>query len=454
MQQILQIPQLQPRFIGRLVGPSDPDYDQLRTVFMGGIDRKPSLIILAQNTTDVQQAIALSQETKLELAIRSGGHSSAAHSVSDGGIVLDLRQMKAIELDKSSQTVWVEPGLTAAELTNALDKDDFVLGFGDTGSVGIGGITLCGGIGFLVRKFGMAIDNLLAAEIVTADGRVLNVNTDHHPDLFWAIRGGGGNFGVVTRFQFKLHRLTEVVGGLLVLPAQPELVASFMTLAAQAPDELSTILNIMPAPPMPFLPAEHHGQLVMMAMMLFAGPAKAAEPVLAPFRALAAPLADMVKPIRYREMFWPDDDSYHPTAAAQTMFMDQVDLPIATTIIDQLKSSDASMRVVQLRALGGALAQVSNDATAFAHRHSHILVNVAAFYQGPEDRGRREAWVKKVAADLQQSDHGAYVAFLGADEVNRIKDAYPATTWERLAQVKRQYDPDNFFRLNQNIEPN
>jgi FAD/FMN-containing dehydrogenase len=447
------IPKLQAEFTGRLVSPNDTDYDQLRTVFYGGIDKKPAIIILAENSTDVRKAISFAQTHKLELAVRSGGHSFAGFCGCDGGVVLDLRKMKKLEIDASSKTAWAEAGLTAGEFTKAADKYDLAVGFGDTGSVGIGGITLGGGVGFLVRKFGMAIDNLLAAEVVTADGQLLQVDAENHPDLFWAIRGGGGNFGVVTRFKFQLHPVSNAYGGMLILPASPEVLVKYMEEAAKAPDELSSIVNIMPSPPMPMVPAEYHGKLIMMALMMYVGEKDAAEQALTPFRALAQPIADLLHPMRYAEIFQPDDGSYHPTAASHTMLMKEIDTEIATKIIDRLQACDAQMRVVQFRTLGGAMARVPVEATAFAHRSSKIMVNVAAFYQGPEDQKVREAWVADFAQLLDQGDDGAYVGFLGPNDASRTANAYPSTTFKRLSVIKSQYDPTNFFHLNQNIEP-
>jgi FAD/FMN-containing dehydrogenase len=283
--------------------------------------------------------------------------------------------MRGLDLDAETRTAWAQPGLTAGEYTTAAAAHGLATGFGDTGSVGIGGITLAGGVGFLVRKHGLTIDNLLAAEVVTADGELLNVDANHIPDLFWALRGGGGNFGVATRFQFRLHRLDEIVGGMLLLPASTEVVAGFIALAEAAPEELSTIANVMVAPPLPFLPAELHGQLIIMAMMAYAGEVEAGQRALAPFQALATPLADMVRPMPYPEIYPPEDPSYHPAAVGHTMFLDQIDHQVAETIIRYLQASDASVRVAQLRVLGGAMARVPAEATAFAHRHSAIMAN-------------------------------------------------------------------------------
>jgi FAD/FMN-containing dehydrogenase len=448
------MPQLRASVAGQVIAPEDAAYDAARTPFYGGFDRCPAVIVRVANATDVSRVVMLARETGLELAIRSGGHSAVGHGTSDGGIVLDLSNMRALDINVEARTAWAETGLTAGEYTAAAAAHGLATGFGDTGSVGIGGITLGGGVGYFTRKYGMTIDDLLAAEIVTADGQLLYVDAETHPDLFWAIRGGGGNFGVVTRFKFRLHEVETITGGMLFLPATPETVRAFVAEAEAAPDELGTIANIMPAPPMPFLPPEHHGQLVIMAMLVYAdGDTEASQRAIAPFRALAKPIADMVRPMRYPEMFPPEDGSYHPTAVARTMFVDRIDHGAAETIMRCLTASDAAMRVAQLRVLGGAMARVPADATAFAHRRSRIMVNVAAFYNGPEDRPAREAWVADFAAALNQGDSGAYVNFLTNEGEEQVRAAYPESTWNRLAAIKARYDPTNLFHLNHNIPP-
>ncbi|MBK9709861.1 MAG: FAD-binding oxidoreductase [Kouleothrix sp.] len=447
------ISELRAALSGRVIAPDDAGYDAARTVFYGGIDRRPALIARVANAADVARVITHARATGLELAVRSGGHSVAGHSVSDGGIVLDLADMKALAIDPERRTAWAEAGLTAGEYTAAAAAYGLATGFGDTGSVGIGGITLGGGVGYLVRKYGLTIDNLIAADIVTADGQLRRVDSATNPDLFWAIRGGGGNFGVATRFQFRLHEVDTIVGGMLLLPATPDVIAGFVAAAEAAPEELSTIANVMPAPPMPFVPAEQRGRLVVMAIMAYAGPAEAGQRALAPFRALATPVADLIRPMPYPEIYPPDEGGYHPTAVARTMFVDSIDRGVAETIVDHLEASDAAMRVAQIRVLGGAMARVPPDATAFAHRASRIMVNVASFYQGSQDRARRDAWVSGFAAALRQDDAGAYVGFLGDEGAARVRAAYPAATWDRLRAIKARYDPANLFRLNQNIPP-
>ena len=449
----ISIQKLRNEFKDRIIAPGDPDYDKARTVFYGGVDRRPAVIIKVADTNDVVRVINLARESGLELAVRSGGHSSVGHSVTEGGIVLDLSDMKDLQIDPESRTAWAESGLTAGEFAVAAAAYGLAIGFGDTGSVGIGGITLGGGVGYLVRKYGLTIDSLLAAEVVTADGQIRHVDEHTHPDLFWAIRGGGGNFGVVTRFKFQLYEVPTVVGGMLILPATPETIAEFIAAAEAAPEELSTIANVMFAPPMPFLPQEAHGKLIIMAFLVYAGEAEASERALAPFRALATPFADMLKPMSYPEIYPPEEGEYHPIAASRTMFVDKIDLSVAKTIVDHLQASTALMKVAQLRVLGGAMARVRVDATAFAHRGSKIMVNIAALYENPEEKALHEAWVADFASALLQSDNGAYVNFLGDEGEERIRAAYPGDTWDRLAEIKAHYDPMNLFRLNQNILP-
>ena len=449
----IPIDRLRTELQGRVITPDDPDYDVARTVFVGGIDRRPAVITRPAGAPDVARVLALARETGAELAVRSGGHSNGGLGVSEGGIVIDLRDMRGIEIDAAGRTAWAETGLTARDYSTAAAEHGLATGFGDTGSVGIGGITLGGGIGYLVRKHGLTIDDLLAAEVVTADGELLHVDAANHPDLFWAIRGGGGNFGVATRFQYRLHDVSSFVGGMLMLPATAEVVAGFIAQAEAAPEELSTIANVMPAPPMPFLPPEHHGKLVVMGLLAFSGETAAAERALAPFRALATPLADMVRPMAYPEIYPPDDPSYKPLAAARTMFLDRVDLAAAEGILAQLGDGPAPFRVAQLRVLGGAMARVPSDATAFAHRGSRILANLATIYERPDQRDACEAWVDAFRAAIVQDDRGAYVNFLPADGGASVHTAYPGATWARLVDVKRRYDPGNLFRLNQNIPP-
>lgn len=449
----ISIPKLRSAFMGQVIGPEDAGYDSARRVFYGGIDRRPAVIIRPVDNDEVSLIVSLARQTGLELAVRSGGHSAAGHSLSEGGIVLDLSAMRALSIDVERRTAWAEAGLTAGEYTEAAAAYGLATGFGDTASVGIGGLTLGGGVGYLVRKYGLTIDSLIAADVVTADGQLVRADAEKNSDLFWAIRGGGGNFGVATRFQFQLHPVDSVVGGMLILPATPEAISGFIAEAEAAPEELSTIANVMAAPPMPFLPTDLHGKLILMGMLVYVGDVEAGLRALAPFKALATPLADMVRPMRYPEIYPPEDSSYHPTAVGRTMFVDHIDHSVAETIIQALQASDAPVRVAQLRVLGGAMSRVPTEATAYAHRKQRVMSNLAAFYESPETRAARQAWVDDFAAALNQGDASVYANFLGDEGEAQVRNAYPGSTWEKLAAIKRRYDPANLFHLNQNIPP-
>jgi FAD/FMN-containing dehydrogenase len=448
------IAQLRSSFDGRVTGPGDTGYDQARKVFYGKWDRRPAAVVRPTSAAEVAQVVTLAAESGSELAVRSGGHSLAGHSVSDGGIVLDLAELTALDIDLEGRTAWAQSGLTAGAYSAQVGEHGLATGFGDTGSVGIGGITLGGGVGFLVRKHGLTIDSLLAAELVTADGQILEVDDEHHPDLFWAIRGGGGNFGVATRFRFRLHELPSIVGGMLLLPGSPEVIEGLVAAAAAAPEELSLIANVMVAPPMPFIPASAHGQLVVMALLAYAGDAEAGERALAPIRALAEPLADMVQPMPYAGLFQGGgDDMEVVEESARSLFCDTVDATAAKAVIEHLQASTAPMAVAQLRVLGGAMARVPVEATAFAHRHRPMMAGVGCVYEQAADRPAHDAWADEFAAALRQGDPGVYVNFLSDEGPARVREAYPGPTWDRLVEVKRRWDPDNLFRHNQNIPP-
>jgi FAD/FMN-containing dehydrogenase len=449
------IAQLRADLNGRVITPDDAEYDQARAVFYGSFDRRPAFIVRPKDAGEVSRVVSLARETELELAVRSGGHSLAGHGVSESGIVLDLAEMRALDIDVPSRTAWAEAGLTAAEYTAAAAVHGLATGFGDTGSVGIGGLTLGGGVGFLVRKHGLTIDNLLAAELVTADGELVYTDAETHPDLFWAIRGGGGNFGVATRFQFRLHELDTIVGGMLILPATPEVIASFVAEAEAAPEELSAIANIMVAPPMPFLPAEAHGKLVLIALICYAGEVEAGERAVAPFRALAEPISDGVRTMRYPEIYelFGEEGPGPAQEVARSLFMDAVHHESAQAIVEHLQASTAFFAAAQLRVLGGAAARVPVEATAYAHRGRRVIAALGAVYEREEETPEHEVWVTGFAAALRQRDAGVYVNFVGDEGEARVRDAYPEPTWDRLAAIKGRYDPTNLFRLNQNIPP-
>jgi FAD/FMN-containing dehydrogenase len=448
----IRIDDLRAELSGELLALDDPGYDDARTVFFKGVDRHPLAVARVADAEDVARVVSSARDGGLELAVRSGGHSWAGHGTSEGGIVIDLSGMKGLEIDGDVRTAWVETGITAGEYTAITGERGLVTGLGDTGSVGVGGITLAGGFGFLARKNGLTIDDLLAADVVTADGELVRASESSEPDLFWAIRGGEGNFGVVTRLQLRLHEISEIVGGMLILSGTPEVITGFLEAAEAAPEELSTIANVMLAPPMPFIPEDAHGKPILIGLMAYVGPVDQGEAVLAPFRALAEPYADMVRPMRYPELYEGPEQGVR-FASGTNFFADSLEPSAPEAILEQLPQSAAMMKAVQLRVLGGALARVPNDATAFAHRDRRLFVNVTAMYADAAERETHDSWVARLADSLGRDGAGGYVGFLGDEDESAIRAAYPGSAWDRLRQVKGRYDPDNLFRLNHNIPP-
>jgi hypothetical protein len=453
----LPLDELRARVSGRVITPDDDGYNEARGVLYDFADRHPAAVVKVATAQDVAAVVDLARESGLELAVRSGGHSGAGHSTTDGGLVIDLRDLSKVEVDAAARTAWAEAGATAADVVAAADAHDLAVGFGDTGSVGIGGITSGGGIGYLSRKHGMTIDSVIAADVVTADGQLHHVDADHEPDLFWAIRGGAGNAGVVTRFQYRLQPLGDAYGGMLFLPANADTIAGFIAAAEAAPEELGTIANVMNCPPMPFIPEELHGSLVIMGLIFWSGPPADGPAAIAPFRALATPLADFVRPMRYPEMFPPEEPQGEGApkfiASSRILFMTHVDRDVAQSIIDTIATAPSHMGVAQIRVLGGEMARVPADATAFAYRDAPIMTAVAGLTFDPAVREANERWVDAFKASLDQGYEGAYVNFINDEGPDRVRDAYPVATRARLAEIKRRYDPTNLFHRNQNVPP-
>ena len=407
----------------------------------------------AAGAGDVARTVVLARDAGMELAVRSGGHSVAGHSTVDDGIVLDLSGMKGLHIDAERRTAWAQPGLTAGEYTAAAAAHGLATPFGDTGSVGIAGLTLGGGIGFLVRKYGLAIDALQAVEIVTADGRLITANADHHPDLFWAVRGGGGNFGVVTRFQFKLYPVETVLGGALFLPPTADVLNSLVPIAANAPEELSTISFLMAIPPVPFVPAERHGELALIVMFVWSGDPADGNAAIEPFRQVATPIAEAVMPMPYPGIYQFTEGGGAPgRGVVRSRFMNALSDASIESILSAMAVASPSA-IVQIRVLGGAMARVPVAETAFAHRSAPIMVAIIDHYEDPASDAAELAWTEALHEALAPDASGVYSNFLQDEGEDRLRDAYPGGTYERLAAIKRRYDPTNFFRLNQNIRP-
>jgi len=440
--------------LGEVILPGQSDYDRARQIHDLTYDRHPTMIVRAAGQGDVARTVAFAAETGMQLAVRAGGHSVAGYSTVDGGIVLDLSQMKGLHIDVERRIAWAQPGLTAMEYTQAAAVHGLATPFGDTGSVGIAGLTLGGGIGWLARKYGLAIDALQAVEIVTADGRLITASEDEHPDLFWAVRGGGGNFGVVTRFQYALYPVGEVLGGALFLPPTKEVLRSLVPIAASAPEELTTISFLMRIPPAPFVAPEQVGQLALIVMFVYAGDPADGQAAIAPFREVAEPILEVAMPMPYPGI-------YQFTAAAEapgygvirSRFLDTIEDDAIDATLDAMAAAPSPMAMVQLRVLGGAVSRVPADATAFAHRAAPIMVAILDHYMDPSTEAEQVAWTEGLHEQLAARSVGVYSNFLAVEGDQRIHEAYPGAAYPRLADIKRRYDPSNLFSLNQNIRP-
>jgi len=438
---------------GSVVVDGDAGYDAAREVHNSRFDRSPSVIVRAADAADVARTVTLAAANGLELAVRSGGHSLAGHGVSEGGIVLDLSPMKGLLIDPDRRLAWAQPGLTAGEVTAAAAEHGLAVPFGDTASVGIGGLTTGGGIGFLTRKHGLTIDNLVAAELVTADGRIRTVDEEHDPELFWAVRGGGGNVGVVTRFVYRLVEAGLVVGGGLALPARPDVIVGLVKAAAAAPDELTLISFVMQAPPAPFIPPDRVGELVVFVLGVYAGDLEAGQAAWAPIRALAEPVADLVGPMPYATIYqFTSEGEKRGGGSIRSWFADDLDRSDAEAILEFMRRAPGPA-MTQIRVLGGAMARVDADATAFSQRDARIMVAAMAMFEDGADPTPVDAWTAAFFTAFLNRVTGAYANFLGAEGEERVRSAYPHGAYESLAAIKRRYDPRNVFRLNQNIRP-
>jgi FAD/FMN-containing dehydrogenase len=439
---------------GNAIRPDDAEYEAARQVHNATYDKRPMLIVQAANAGDVARTVVFARESGLELAVRGGSHSLAGHGTSEGGVVLDLGQMKGLHIDPERRLAWAQPGLRAEEYTVAAAAHGLATPFGDTGSVGIAGLTLGGGIGWLVRRHGLAIDALVSVELVTADGRLVTASATEHPDLFWAVRGGGGNFGVVTRFQFRLYPVPQILGGALFMPATREVLQALQPIAASAPEELTTISFLMAAPPAPFIPAEVHFQPTLAIMFVYDGDAEAGAAAIAPFREVATPLAELVMPMPYPGIYeMLRDAERRGPVSHRSLFMDTLDDAAIDEILARHAAPSTPMAMTQIRILGGAMGRVAADATAFAHRDANVMVMIIAPFEDAAELPVHAAWTQAYFDALQPKATGVYSNFLENEGEARIRDAYPTETYRRLVEVKRRYDPTNLFRLNQNIRP-
>jgi FAD/FMN-containing dehydrogenase len=443
---------------GQLLLPDDHGYDDARRGYNRLHDRRPAVIVRPADGDDVVTALAFATSAGLEIAVRSGGHSLAGYGATEGGALIDLSAMHAVDVDPEARVAWAEAGTTAGQLTTTAAAHGLVVPFGDSPTVGVGGITLGGGVGWLSRKLGLTIDSLVGVELVTADGRRLTADEQTRPDLFWAVRGGGGNFGVVTRFRYRLHPIGAVLGGALALPATGEVIRGMVDLAGAAPDELTTISLITRIPPLSILPPEAHGQLGMLITLVWCGDLVAGERFLDQVRALAPPITDLVRPRPYPSMYelLPEAPA-SITNITHSFVADELDEQAIVSILRHLEEpnlpSTEALAAVELRVLGGAISRIPTDATAFAHRRRNLVCSVVAAGFAEADTGRHREWVRSLSGATRHLARGAYLNFLDAADEPRLHEAYPDGTYRRLVAIKRRYDPDNLFHRNLNIRP-
>jgi FAD/FMN-containing dehydrogenase len=439
---------------GTVIGQNDPGFTEARLGHNRRFDRRPSMIVRAANAADVARTVVFAREHGLEIAVRGGSHSVAGHSTVDGGVVIDLSAMKGLHIDPDRGVIWAGAGLTAGEVTNAAAAHGLAVPFGDNAHVGIGGLTTGGGIGWLVRKHGLTIDALIGVDVVTADGRIIAASELENPDLFWAIRGGGGNFGIVTRFQYRAFPVDTILGGALFLPLTSDVLRALVPIAASAPDELTTIAFVMAAPPAPFIPEAVQGQPSVALMFVYAGDPADGEAAIAPFRALATPLAEVVAPMPYPGIYAFTEEGETPGPwITRSLFADALDDATIDAIVAHHQAPSSPYLMTEIRVLGGAMARVPADATAFAHRDAAVMLAIINPFEDPAEAQAHAAWTAAYFGAIRRRSVGVYANFLEDEGDARIREAYPGGTFERLAMIKRRYDPTNVFHLNQNIRP-
>jgi FAD/FMN-containing dehydrogenase len=453
-----KIEELKSGFKGEILQPSDGGYESARKIWNGMIDKRPAIIARCAGTADVVRGVNFARENGLVLAIRGGGHNIAGNALCDDGIVIDLSQMKAASVDAAKRRVTIEAGATLGDFDAATQAHGLATPVGINSTTGIAGLTLGGGFGWLSRKYGMTIDNLESAEVVTATGEVVRASATDHPDLFWALRGGGGNFGVVTRFEFRLHPVgPNLLSGLIVYPfsAAKSVLQQYRDFMTKAPDELSVWTVLRQAPPLPFLPTEVHGKEVVVLALLYVGDPKQGEQLIQPLRKFGTPVGEHVGVQPYVD--W--QKAFDPllTTGARNYWKSHnfstLKDGLFDAVIEYVGKLPSPQCEIFFGAIGGATTRPSPDSAAYAHRDAMYVMNVHGRWDDPADDKRGIGWARDYfKASAPFASGGVYVNFLTADEADRVGVAY-GPSYDRLAQVKRKYDPGNLFCVNQNIKP-
>jgi FAD binding domain-containing protein/berberine-like enzyme len=452
------VDELERSFAGELLRPEDPTYGEHRRIWNGSIDRAPALIARCTGVADVIRAVRFARRNELEVAVRGGGHSFPGLSVCDGGLVIDLRQMKGIRVDPEARTARAQAGVLLGELDRETQAFGHAVPAGIVTHTGLAGLTLGGGIGWLMRKHGLTIDQLLSIDLVTAEGEFVKASQTENPDLFWGVRGGGGNFGIVTEFEFRLNPVGPIVlAGPIFWPMResPNVLRFYRDWIAEAPDELMTIVVHRKAPPLPFVPPELHGELVVAVICCYAGAVEEGERVIRPLKSFGSPVLDACEPKPYavhQAMFDPSFRHgwwyYMRSCDVAELTDDIIDITVEHSL--RIRSPLTAFPIWQL---GGAVARVGPDETAFNGRGVGHTFNITAMTETSDGFDEEREWVRGLWSALEPWQTSVYVNFLMDEGEQRVREAYGAQKYERLKALKRRYDPGNFFRLNQNIPP-
>jgi len=443
---------------GIVLTPDSDGYEASRTIWNAMIDRKPGLIVECAGAADVARAVRFAREHNLLVSVRSGGHNIAGSAVCDGGMMISLARMKSIRVDPKARRAWVEPGNTLGDVDKETQAYALALPVGINSTTGIAGLTLGGGFGWLSRRHGLTIDNLISADVVTADGQLARASAEENPDLFWGIRGGGGNFGIVTAFEFALHPMgPDVLSGLIVHPisAAADVLRQYRQFCAAAPDEVTVWVVMRKAPPLPFLPPEVHGTEVLVLAALYAGPMGDGEKALAPLRAIGQPIADVISPHPFTGFQAAFDPLLTPGARNYWKSHDflALDDGLLDTLLEYVGTLPDPQCEIFIAQMGGATSRVPTDDTAYRHRDANFVMNVHGRWNDAKHDARCIEWCRSLfEAASPYATGGVYVNFMTEDETDRVQAAYGAS-YQRMVELKRKYDPTNLFHLNQNIRP-
>jgi FAD/FMN-containing dehydrogenase len=453
-----KLAELSTTFRGELLREGDEGYEEARQIWNGMIDRRPGVIARCTGAADVMQAVNYARENNRIVAVRGGGHNIAGNAVCDGGIMIDLSPMKAVQVDPEARRAWVQPGATLGDFDHETQAFGLATPLGINSTTGVAGLTLGGGFGWLTRKYGLTIDNLVSAEVVTADGQCVRASADQNPDLFWGIRGGGGNFGIVTTFEFQLYPVgPEVLSGLIVYPFDQakQVLTKYRDFAATMPDDLNVWMVMRQAPPLPFLPEEVHGKEIIGLAVFYAGDPAEGEKLIEPLRSFGTPYGEHVGAQPYAA--W--QQAFDPllTPGARNYWKSHNFEELSDGLIDSVVEYGGKLPSPQCEiffgAMGGQANRIAPDATAYAHRDAEFVMNVHGRWDREADDERCIAWAREFFTEsAPYATGGVYVNFMTEEESGRVGAAY-GPNYDRLVELKTKFDPTNLFRLNQNIPP-